>query len=245
VTASRSGRPSRAALTPAALAERLGLAEWQVHRAQLDGLIPGRDRSKGWSADLADKIAVTVEGRRDELLAEIGTVPDMGAYDCALWLARVDGPGHGSPVYSETVRELHHLHHLAAAGWSGDYRVYDGRSIEAFAARADVGEVLAAAAVTGRTLMASQVAERLGVRRVDVDHLARAGLLRPVNVKLAGHTSKSRDPGMALYRAGDIDELAAWETVGGVPWETVRGLKPGQRSPWAKLPNAPKGDRHG
>lgn len=239
MTRTRSGRPSRAALTPAALAERLGLAEWQIHRAQLDGLIPGRDRSKGWSADLADKIAVTVEGRRDELLAEIGAVPDMGAYDCAQWLARALGLA-DAEVWSDTVRELHHLGYIAAADWCGDYRVYDGRSIEAFAARADVREVLAAAAVSGRTLMASQVAGRLGVRKVDVDHLIRAGMLRPINSKLTGYTSKSRDPGMLLFRGGDVDGMALADTVAGVAWEAVRGLKPGQRSPWAALPDVPR-----
>lgn len=208
----RTGRPSRAALTPAALAERLGLAEWQIHRAQLDGLIPGRDRSKGWSADLVDRLVVTVEGHLDELVAEIGTVPDMGAWDCARWLARRLGLA-DSEVWTETVRELCHLGHIAACGWSGDYRIYDGRSIEAFAGRPDAREILAAAAESGRTLMASQAAERLGIRPVDFAHLARAGMVRLADVKLAGHTSKSRDPGMALYRTGDVDALALADSV--------------------------------
>jgi hypothetical protein len=143
-------------------------------------------------------------------------------------------------VWSETVRELHHLRYIIVCGWSGDYRIYDGRSIEAFAARPDAREVLSAARETGRTLMASQAAERLRIRRVDFDHLVRVGVIEPVDVKLAGHTSKSRDPGMALYRTGDVDALTVSPTLGGVSWKTARGLRPGQRSPWAGLPDAPR-----
>lgn len=172
-------------------------------------------------------------------MRDIGTVPDMAAWDTARWLARRLGLA-DSEVWTDTVRELCRLGHIRETGSPGDWAVYDGRSIEAFAAISAAVEVLVSAAETGRTLMTSQVAERLGVRKVDVDHLVRAGLLRPVNVKLAGYTSKSRDPGMLLFRTGDVDGMALADSVAGVSWEALRALKPGQRSPWAKLPDAPR-----
>src|SRR5262245_9498314 len=92
-----TGRPPRAALPPAALATRLGVVEWQVHRAERDAIIPTRDRTRGWSADLADQLAARFAGRRDELHTRIGRVPDMGTWDTARHLAARfgldDGPG--------------------------------------------------------------------------------------------------------------------------------------------------------
>jgi hypothetical protein len=237
VTSARSGRPSRAALTPAALAERLGLAEWQVLRAARDGLIPGRDRSRGWSADLADKIAATVEGRREELLAEIGRVPDMATWDTADYLARRFGFLEVGPALRDGVRELAHLGVLKIRWWDREYPIFDGRTIEAIT---DV-EVVRSAMETGRTLTSDQAAERLRIRRVDFDHAVRAGLIRARRRVPTGYASKRYDPGMLLFRTAAVDELAALPEPGGVSWETVRGLKPGQRSPWAKLPDAPRG----
>src|SRR5262249_7846787 len=161
-TLTRTGRTSRAALPPAVLAERLGLAEWQICRAERDGVIPARDRSRGWSADLADALSAPFAGRRDELAATVGRVPGLGTWDTARHrgtrLGLDDGPG-----LREAVRELAHLGVLTVRFYDREYPVYDGRSIEAIGDRAAV----AAAAVSGATLTGDQAATRLGVRRVD------------------------------------------------------------------------------
>lgn len=224
-------KPSRAALNAAALAHRMGLHEWQVIRAWYEDLIPDRDRSKGWSADLAETIVPEAERIR----GLVGTVYDRNAYEVADYLTRRKDDD--AKVYVETVRELVRLGHLSMSRWIKTEIC--GRSLQAFIDRHDALDVVAAAEVTGRTLMADQAAERLQIRRADFDHITRAGLLKPISWKLTGYTSKRNDPGMSLYRQGDVDALAEQPSIGGIDWQLVRTVKPGQRSPLAKLPDTP------
>lgn len=223
-----TGRPSRAALVPAALAVRLGLAEWQVLRAERDQLIPVRDRSRGWSAALADQLAVTFVGDRDELLSRIGRVPDMGTWDTAAHLAARYGVEDG-PGLRDAVRELAHLRVLTIRYWDRSFPVYDGRSIEAVTDPT----VITAAGVSGATLTADQAAGRLGVRRVDFDHAVRAGLIGPCRWVRTYYTSRHRDPGMWLYRTADVNALAARTDI---DWPTVRATRKGGRSLLAVFP---------
>jgi hypothetical protein len=225
-------RSNRAALSPAALAERLGLHEWQVRRAADELLIPARDRSRGWSADLADRIAAE-HADVGRLRAAIGSMPDMGTWDLAYQLA---ARYQGVDVSPDTVRELWRRGHLVVRFWDRKYPVFAGRSIEAMLATLTVEDVTAAAAA-GVTVSSDQAAERLGIRRTDFDHAVRAGLIRPSRTVLTGYRSKRNDPGMWLFTVGSVDALAARADV---DWPAVRGVRPGGRSPWAKLPDARK-----
>lgn len=226
-------KPSRAALNPAALAERLGIAEWQVVRAHRDGILPQKDRSVGWSADLSDRIVAEHAGKTTELVDRIGRIPDGGVYETAKHLAAALGLDR--PLAGDTVRELERLgcikSRVKADGWSS----FDGRSVEAFTRSESFAAIVAGADVTGRSMMADDVAAELRVRRSDVDHLVRSGLLKPMRVGLTGHVSKSKDPGLPLYRAGDV---AALFVGSGIDWDAVRATPKGHRSPLAKLPDA-------
>jgi hypothetical protein len=80
-----------------------------------------------------------------------------------------------------------------------------------------------------------QAAEMLEVRRVDFDHAVAARWIVP-----AGYTesrvSRRRTVSVALYRAGDVEDLLG---LPGVDWEAVRAARPGDPSPlreFARLP---------
>ncbi len=224
-----TGHPT---VSVAGLAGRLGLHEWQVHRAVRDGLLPAPDRARGWSTGLADQ--VTTDHPDPEVLrTAIGTVPDLGGWAVAEHWAGWCGLTEVALV-RDAVRELARTGVLRVADRYKGHPVYDGRTVQAVTDPA----VVVAAAETGRTLTAGQAATRLGVRRVDFDHLTRAGLVRPVRRVRTYYRSKRRDPGMCLYRAADIDTLATQPDIGGVPLATVRALTAGRRSPWAALPTA-------
>lgn len=225
-------KPSRAALNPAALAERLGIAEWQVVRAHRDGILPQKDRSVGWSADLSDRIVAEHAGRTTELVDRIGRVPDGGTWDTMHQLAHWFQPDN---VTTDGVRELLHRGLIEVAYYDRDYPVFRGRSVEAFMDRADARSLLAEAVTFGRSLTADEAAVELGVRRTDFDHCVRAGLLTPMRIGRTGHWSKSRDPGCPLYRWGDV---AALLELPGIDWVDVAATPKGHRSPLAKLPDA-------
>jgi len=156
----------RAALTAAALGERLHLAEWQIHRAERDKLIPERDRSRGWSADLADTIALRDQA---ELRRAIGNVPDMGAFDTAKFFTS----RFGFDVKPHAVHELDRQGRLAVHHYSRDTPVFDGHAIAAFRSAA----ALRTANHTGWLLGPDQAAAELHIRRTDLDHLDRTGII--------------------------------------------------------------------
>jgi hypothetical protein len=224
-----TAKPSRAAQTKAQLAERLGLAEWQIERAEREGIIPAKDRSKGWSADLADEL-VSLGARRIRTL--VGAVPDMAAWDTARYLESWLGV---ETVQSDTVRELARASFFTVVSYDREYPVFDGRAIEAFSLRDDAKDIVERAAITGASLMADSAANVLGIRRADFDHLVRAGLIQPVRIGRTGHWSKSRDPGLPLYRSGDVLDLLDLDHI---DWAAVRATPKGKRSPLAKLPTA-------
>lgn len=233
----KTKKPSRAALNASALAERLGIREWQVQRAADEGILPASDRSRGWSADLTDQIVAEHQGRVTELVDRIGRVPDMGTWDAMHWLAARFQP---DEVTTDAVRELMRRDLFIVAFYDRQFPVFRGRSIEAFLGRPDAREVLADAVVSGEELMADECAARLQIRRSDFDHLTRAGLIRPVRIGRTGHWSKSRDPGLPLYRAGDVAALFA---LPGIDWAAVQSTPKGGRSLLAKLPTAGGGRR--
>jgi hypothetical protein len=207
---------------PVQLAAFLGLQQWQVERAVAAGAIPPPDRPRGrWSAVLAG----AARARLDEVRATAGSVPDLGAVRAAEVLSlRL-----GTVVTADGVAELGRRGRLPVTGDYKGYPLYDGRELESFT------DVAAAADATwaGHLRTADESASYLRVRRTDLDHLVRAGLLRPASYGYGPYDRKGR-PSVSLYRTGDLDSLAD----PGIDWEAVRSTPAGRRSPLAKLPSA-------
>jgi hypothetical protein len=220
--ASAWAMPDRKDYGPVQLANYLGLTEWQFERALADGLIAPADvkqRSR-WSASLAWWAAARI----NEILAAVGTIPDLGAVRSAEVLSE----RLGIDMTPDGVEELARCELLPVAGYYKGHAVYDGRALEAFT------DVAAAACATrvGELRTADDSAAYLRIRRSDFDHLIRARLLRPVRRGYGPFDRKGR-PTVPLYRTGDLDHLA---TRPGIDWDAVRQAKKGQRSPLAALP---------
>jgi hypothetical protein len=106
--------------------------------------------------------------------------------------------------------------------------VYDGRAAEAFTdAQAAIHAQRA-----GELRTANESAAYLRIRRADLDHLTRAGLLAPSRYG-RGPWDRKSEASVPLYRTGDLDDLAA---RAGIDWDAVRQARKGQRSPLASLP---------
>ena len=157
---------------------------------------------------------------------EPAAVPDLGAVRAAEVLAgRL-----GIPVSSDGVAELGRRGLIPVTGSYKGFPLYDGRTLEAFT---DAGAA-AEATRAGQLRTADQCARYLRIRRTDLDHLTRAGLLTET---AWGHGPYDRSStySVPLYRTADLDGLTA---LPGIDWDTVRGTPKGHRSPLARLPDA-------
>jgi hypothetical protein len=208
---------------PVQLAGFLGLGQWQLDRALAAGLIPDPDRPRGrWSA----VVAAAAQSRIAEIRAAAGSVPDLGAVRAAKLLTgrlRVTVTGDG-------VAELARRGLLPVTGHYKGWSLYDGRALEAFTDAAAAAEATRA----GQLHTADQAAGYLRVRRSDLDHLIRAGVLKPVK---HGHGPWDRRDtfSVPLYRTGDMDQLAARPDI---DWAAVRATPPGRRSRLAAVAEA-------
>jgi len=206
---------------PVQLAGYLGLPQWQFDRARNSGDIPAPDRSGGrWSA----AIAAEALARIDEIRAAAGSIPDVGAVRAAEILSgRL-----GLVVTPDGIAELGRRGLVPVAGCYKEYDLYDGRALEAFTDIAAATE----ATWSGYLRTAGESADYLRIRRTDLNHLIRAGLLRHASLGYGPYDRKNQ-PTVPLYRAGDLDGLAARTDIG---WDAVRQARKGQRSPLAALP---------
>jgi hypothetical protein len=156
-------------------------------------------------------------------------IPGLGAVRAAEILAgRL-----GTPVSSDGVAELGRRGLIPVTGHYKGFPLYDGRALAAFT---DAGAA-AEATRAGQLRTADQAARYLRIRRADLDHLTRAGLLTPA---AWGHGPYDRSSACSvpLYRTADLDGTAA---LPGIDWDTVRATPKGHRSPLARLPDAPSG----
>jgi len=207
---------------PVQLAAHLGLARWQLDRALADGLIGGPDRPRGrWSAQLVGTALAGIE----TILAATGSVPDLGAVRAAQILsARL-----GLVVTAGGVEELARRGLLPVTGYYKDHALYDGRALETF-----TGTAAADATWAGHLRTAGQAAAYLRVRRSDLNHLTRCGILKPVKYG-HGPFGRRREFSVPLYRTGDLDQLI---TRPDIDWDAVRATPPRQRSPLAAVEQA-------
>lgn len=209
---------------PRQLADYLGLQVFQFDRARAQKLIPDPDNRPGtkWSA----AVAVELAARVDQIRQAVGNVPDVGAHRAALYLSGKLGV----EVGSDTVHELARMGKLTRAGSYKGAPLYSGRSVQAF----NDPVALAKAAVDGRLLTTNEVAEELAVRRSDVDHLIRAGLLESAFASRSMWSARN-DLDVQLFRHADVRAVVERDDI---DWPAVRAVQPGQRSPLAKLPDA-------
>jgi hypothetical protein len=156
-----------------------------------------------------------------------GTIPDLGAVRAAEVLAaRL-----GIPVSNDGVAELGRRGLVPVTGSYKGYPLYDGHTLETFTDASTAAEATRA----GQLRTAGQAAAYLRIRRTDLDHLTRAGLLPPTRWA-HGPYDRRRTFSVPLYRTADLDDLAADP---GIDWEAVRATPEGHRSPLARLPSAP------
>jgi hypothetical protein len=211
---------------PVQLAGLLGLGRWQLDRALTDGLIPGPDT---WNGKWPSAVAREAVARLKDIRAAVGGIPDLGAVRAAEVLTE----RLGIPVTSDGVTELARRGLIPVSGHYKGFALYDGRVLETFA------DVSAATEATraGRLRIADEAAECLRVRRADLDHLIRAGLLTPAGW---GHGPFDRRDtrSVPLYRTGDLDDLEDIVTASGIDWDAVRATPKGHRSPLARLADA-------
>ncbi|WP_405802550.1 hypothetical protein [Streptomyces sp. NBC_01187] len=209
---------------PRQLAEHLGIPEWQFDRARRLDRVPAPDRARGrWSRATVEDIAP----RLDEVVEAAGSVPDMGAVRAAEHLTQ----RLGMDVTPDAVAELARQGLLRTVEPYKGNNAYDGQDLEALTDRVAVER----AGHDGEQLLRDEVAERLGVREVDVRHLVRAGLLTPVRWVRSWHQRRSAAPCVPLYRAADLTALQERHDIN---WSAVRATPRGQRSPPTSLPDA-------
>lgn len=166
-----------------------------------------------------NSVADAALARIEEIRAEAGSVPDLGAVRAAeLLTERL-----GVEVTGDGVAELARRGLLPVTGDYKGWPLYDGRALEAFA---DPGAAVEATRA-GRLRTAKESAAYLRIRRSDFGHLVRAGLLKPTDW---GHGPFDRRDrfSVPLYRTGDLDGLAARP---GIDWDAVRAVPAGHRSP--------------
>jgi len=179
------------------LATFLGLELWQFARARQAGLIPGPDRPRNrWSAQAADAALARIQ----EIRQAAGSVPDVGAVRAAEVLsARL-----GAVVTGDGVAELARRGLIPVTGDFRGWPLYDGRALETFTDLAAAVE----ATWAGHLRTADQSAAYMRIRRCDLDHLTRAGLLTPTGWGHGPFDRRGRFS-VPLYRTGDLDHLAA------------------------------------
>jgi hypothetical protein len=218
---------------PVQLAGFLGLGRWQLDRALTDGLIPGPDtRSGKWPSAVAREAAA----RLKDIRAAVGGIPDLGAVRAAEVLTE----RLGIPVTADGVAELARRGLIPVTGDYKGFPLYDGRVLETFADASAAAEATRA----GRLRTAVQAAGYLRIRRADLGHLFRAGLLTPAGW---GHGPFDRRDtrSVPLYRTADLDDLDDIVTACGINWDAVSATPKGRRSPLARLPDASPSARAG
>jgi hypothetical protein len=136
----------------------------------------------------------------------------------------------GLPVTADGVEELVRRGLLLVVGYYKEHALYDGRALEAFTDTAAAAD----ATWAGQLRTAGQAAAYLRIRRSDLAHLTRPGVLKPVRY---GRSSWDRrgQASTPLYRTGDLDTLAARPDI---DWAAVRATPSRRRSPLAALEQA-------
>jgi hypothetical protein len=218
-TAQERRWPLGAARCAERLAEATGLpVQYEDIEALADlGLLPVVDHYK--SRPLYDLDAVDAAAGTQTLAVAVAArqewfATSLTARDAAARLGWTD---------DELTRETR-ARDIAPGRW-GRYARAD---IEALAADTDLSERLRRA----RTVDADRAAEVLEVRRIELDHLVAAGLIRPVHRNGKRCPDDRADVSVGLFTVGELEDL---REIDDIDWETVRGVRPGRPSPLREL----------
>jgi hypothetical protein len=212
--------PALSSYGPRQSADRLDLSEWQWDRGRRLGLIPAPDHNgHRWSAPVFDALASRIE----EIRPQLGTLPDLGAGRAEDHLA---DRFPGLTIHRGTAAELHRRGHLPVRGDYRGHPLYCGLALEAFRDRRKAERASAA----GRLHMQDAAAAELGIRKSDLDHLIRAGLLTHSEMTEGWHHTVVR-----LYRQADLDRLKRSSRI---DLDAVRATPKSHRSLLAALPTA-------
>ncbi|MBF6065435.1 hypothetical protein IU500_34445 [Nocardia terpenica] len=210
---------------PVQFSQELGLSLGAFDRALRDGEIPAADagtpaRPGRWSADTV----AAVLARGEQIRAKVGTFPDVGAWKAAEILsARL-----GREVAPETVEQLARVGAIPQVGEYKGFPLYCGRAVERFTD----ADALTRAESDGRLFTLTEAAAQLRVRASDLRHLVAAHWLEPVKHVHSGWQRRRENPKVALFRAADLDVIAAHPAI---DWDAVRATAAGRPSPLARL----------
>jgi hypothetical protein len=110
---------------------------------------------------------------------------------------------------------------------------HSGRALRRYADR----QAIERATADGRLVTADYAAERLGIRRCDIDHLIRTGWLQATILIHASHHRRSIDPTVtdrtvSLYQTADVNALLEHPAF---DWDEIRTTPRGRRSALAYL----------
>lgn len=202
---------AKAVVNATELADELGLTPWQVTRAQELGLIPPRDKSRGWSRDAVEQVAPRVAEIREGIADREG----LGTRRLAELLAEVTGLA----VAAEEVPVLAQRGHLREVDEYKGWPLYSTKDARALSetARAELAELVAAReerqarqeaewqAWLPVSLTPSEAADQLGWRQRELEQVAEEGRIA------AGRGGR--------YARADIEVLAGDEEL----CERVRG----------------------
>jgi len=197
---------------------------WALHA----GLVPPADLPSGrWSRPVVEALD------RQALLDAVpgGAITGGAAADrIAAALGTPNVPGERKCVTTFTVRRLIALGLLTELSASDKGSLVNPAQVAQVCTRADLAQLAAAESPLGP----EQAAARLGIRRVDFDHLVRLRLVAPAEyVEVEFGRSRAGAVEVPLYRTASIDALPAAHPE--VDFEALRGLGKGQRSPLAAL----------
>lgn len=129
----------------------------------------------------------------------------------------------GRTVHPDTVPDLVAAGLLTQVGKFRGNPLYDAAAVRELGARPDFGELL----YDHQLLGPNQAAVRLEIRRIDFDYVIAAGWLTPAAVR-SSKVSRRKWIDFPVYHPREVDAL---RDLPGVDWESVRGVKPGSRSP--------------
>ncbi|GAA1982959.1 hypothetical protein [Amycolatopsis minnesotensis] len=219
----------RTSYGPGELARFLEVERRQFDYALAVGIVPGPDRHSRRQRRWTHRCAVRLRRTAPEIRACLPPAPELehlGAVRSAELLA--DRLGHD--VDPCVLPELALLGHVPRAGYYRGRPLYDRRAVDVVD-----GDLVTAAALTGRLVMGEEAARYLGIRAADLDHLVRAGRLVPATKVRSRYQRRRSAPAVALYRIGDLDELTTDDRI---DWPAVRDTPRGRPSVLASLPTA-------
>ena len=209
-------------------AKRLGVQAAAFRWARHAGIVPDPDLSPWqWSRAVVEALDA------DEIRAAFPDPAISGgaaADRIAQALGTPNAGGEKAKVTAFVVRRLIGRGLLTELSVNPEGSLLHPGQVAEVCQRGDLAELVAADTPLGP----EQAAARLGVRRVEFDHMVRLGWIgSPQSIEVRFGTSRAGAVDVALYRTANVDALPATRTE--VDWDHLRTVEKGRRSPLASL----------